>query len=289
VSTRALHVSDLHAGRRETPRLAEALAALVEEVAPELVIATGDLAHRGREEQLSQARALLAGLGAPFLAVPGNHDIPYSFPARFTRPWQRFEAVFGSVEPAYRSEMLVVCGLDSVRPWRQQGGRLSPARLARVGETLREGKAGALRVVALHHHLAGSPWRASRKLPLKHRDRALAAFAAAGAELVVGGHIHQASVAEMHEFSALEGEAKQSIVLATAPGLGRPRPHRSGEAQGALVYEWDADRLGVLTYVWEHGRFARTARREFPRSRDFVALSHKVGSVAPFEEEGIDP
>jgi 3',5'-cyclic AMP phosphodiesterase CpdA len=85
VST-ALHVSDLHAGRRETPGLADALGALVEQVSPELVLATGDLAHRGRPEQLGVARDLLGGLGPPFLVVPGNHDIPYSFPARFTRP-----------------------------------------------------------------------------------------------------------------------------------------------------------------------------------------------------------
>jgi 3',5'-cyclic AMP phosphodiesterase CpdA len=229
------------------------------------VIATGDLAHRGRAEQLEEAHALLAGLGPPFLAVPGNHDIPYSFPARFTQPWRRFEAVFGSVDPVYRSERLVVCGLDSVRPWRQQGGKLSSSRLAGVRAVLESASPEALRVVALHHHLAGSPWRASRKLPLRHRDRVLSAFAAAGAELVVGGHIHQASAAEMHEFSVLDGEPRRSVVLATAPGLGRPRPHRSGEAQGALVYEWDAEHLAVLTYVWEQGRFAAAARREFPR------------------------
>lgn len=235
-------------------------------MAPELVIATGDLAHRGRDEQLAEAQALLAGLGAPFLAVPGNHDIPYSFPARFTRPWRRFEAVFGSVDPVYRSDTLVVCGLDSVRPWRHQGGRLSPARLAVVPRALDGAASAALRVVALHHHLAGSPWRASRKLPLKHRDRALAAFAAAGVELVVGGHIHQASTAELHEFTALDGGPIRPLVLATAPGLGRPRPRRNGEAQGALVYEWDVERLTVLTYVWDDGRFTRTARREFPRA-----------------------
>jgi 3',5'-cyclic AMP phosphodiesterase CpdA len=258
-------VSDLHAGRRDTTGLAETLTALVDEVAPELVIATGDLAHRGRREQLAQAHALLDGLGRPFLAVPGNHDIPYSFPARFTQPWTRFEDAFGSVDPSYRSETLVVCGLDSVRPWRQQGGRLSRERLASVGAALTGAAPDALRVVALHHHLAGSPWRASRKFPLKHRDRALAAFAAAGAELVVGGHIHQASAAELREFTVLDRARSRSLVLATAPGLGRPRPRRSGEAQGALVYEWDAERLAVLTYVLERGRFTRTARREFPR------------------------
>ena len=102
--------------------------------------------------------------------------------------------------------------------------------------------ADALRVVAFHHHLAGAPWRASRKFPLKYRDRALAALAAAGAELIAGGHIHQCQVTERREFEVLP-DHRASLVLATAPGLGRPRPHRAGEAQGALVHEWDADRL----------------------------------------------
>jgi len=258
-------VSDLHAGRRDTAGLAETLATLVGEEAPELVIATGDLAHRGRSEQLAQAHALLDGLGRPFLAVPGNHDIPYSFPQRFTQPWQRFEAVFGSVDPTYRSDTLVVCGLDSVRPWRQQGGRLSTERLAGVGGVLANAAPGALRVVALHHHLAGSPWRASRKFPLRHRDRALAAFAAAGAELVVGGHIHQASAVELHEFTALDGARSRSLVLATAPGLGRPRPRRMGEAQGAVVYVWETGYLEVVTYLLEPDGFRQLARRRFPR------------------------
>jgi len=266
VAARTLHVSDLHAGRRETPELGAALSALVADVGPELVIVTGDLAHRGRTVELARAKTLLTGLGRPLLAVPGNHDIPYTFPARLTTPWRGFEAGVGPTDPVYRSESLVVCGLNSVRPWRHQGGRLSSARLARAAETLRDAAAGSLRVVALHHHLAGAPWRASRKFPLQHRDRALASLAAAGAELVLGGHIHQTVVTTRPEFEALDASA-DTVVLATAPGLGRPRPHRAGEAQGAMVYEWDDRSLTALTYVLEGGRFGEIARREFPRRR----------------------
>lgn len=262
---RALHVSDLHAGRHEAAGLIEGLAALVAEVDPELVIATGDLSHRGRPEQLAHAKELLDGLETPVLVVPGNHDIPYSFPARFSRPWAEFERVFGTVDPVYRSESLVVCGLDSVRPWRHQGGWLSPARLTLATEALADAPPDALRVVALHHHLAGAPWRASRKFPLRNRDDALRAFAAAGVELVVGGHIHQSTTAERHEFEAISGTG--SLVLATAPGLGRPRPHRLGEAQGVHVYEWDAERLSVVTRIWDGGGFRPTARRSFPRTK----------------------
>jgi 3',5'-cyclic AMP phosphodiesterase CpdA len=270
VATRVLHVSDLHAGRREAPGLAAALAVLVEESDPELVIATGDLAHRGRTGELQQARALLTGLGRPLLVVPGNHDIPYTLPARLSRPWSRFEAVFGTTDPDYHSEGLVVCGLNSVRPWRHQGGRLTPDGLRRVSHAFRNRsrEPTALRVVALHHHLAGAPWRASRKFPLKHRDHVLAVLAAAGTDLVIGGHIHQSVVTTRWDFEVLDvfddGPA-ESVVLATAPGLGRPRPHRTGEAQGALVYECDTNRLTVLTYVLAGTGFAQIARREFPR------------------------
>lgn len=265
MAARILHVSDLHAGRRDTPGLGDALATLVEEIDPELVIATGDLAHRGRSDQFERARTLLTGLGRPLLAVPGNHDIPYALPGRFSRPWRAFEAAFGTVAPAYGSETIVVCGLNSVRPWRHQGGLLTAAELERAAETLRNPPPGALRVVALHHHLAGAPWRASRKFPLRHRDRALAALAGAGAELIVGGHIHQCTVVAREEFEVVDDVATRSVVLATAPGVGRPRPHRSGEAQGAMVYEWDADRLDVRTYLLHDGRFTRGAHREFAR------------------------
>jgi 3',5'-cyclic AMP phosphodiesterase CpdA len=263
VPTRALHVSDLHAGKHEAAGLADGLAALVDEIEPELVIATGDLSHRGRPEQLLHAKDLLDGLEAPVLAVPGNHDIPYTFPARFTRTWAEFERAFGTIDPIYRSESLVVCGLDSVRPWRHQGGRLSAGRLAGVAGTLADAPPHALRVVALHHHLAGAPWRTSRKFPLKDRNGALHALASAGSELVLGGHIHQGTTVERHEIEATSGSG--SLVLATAPGLGRPRPHRLGEAQGVHVYEWDDERLVVITRIWDGSQFRPTARRAFPR------------------------
>ena len=241
-----------------------ALAALVELVDPELVIVTGDLSHRGRPAQLAAAKTLLDALGPPLLAVPGNHDLPHSVPARFTRPSARFGAVFGAAEPSYHSDTLTVCGLDSTRPWRHQAGALPAARLARAAAVLAQSAPGALRVVALHHHLAGAPWRTSRKFPLRHRDRALAALAAAGAELVIGGHIHQCVVTTRSEFAVL-ADGESSPVLVTAPGLHRPRPRRAGEAQGAVAYEWDADTLAVTSYIGSGACFEPVGRREFPR------------------------
>ena len=197
--------------------------------------------------------------------MPGNHDIPHTVPGRFTRTFAAWEDVFGSTEPTYRSENVVCVGLSSVRPWRQQGGALSPDALARAAKRLAAAPAGALRVVALHHQLAAPPWRARRKRPLHDRDAVLRSLADAGAELVLGGHVHQAGIAERSEFEVVEDGGHATLVLATAPGLGRPRPHRTGEARGCNGYEWDATKLVVVTYAWDGSAFAETARRSFAR------------------------
>jgi 3',5'-cyclic AMP phosphodiesterase CpdA len=264
VLARILHVSDLHTGTREDGQVERALAALVERVAPELVIASGDLTHRGRRGEHERARAALTALGPPVLAVPGNHDIPRALPARFTRPWAEFERAWGTVEPVHTSPSLLVVGLNSVRPYRHQGGALDDGQIARAAARLREGADSAYRVVALHHHLLGAPWRAARKRPVSHRNRVLRALVSAGADLVVAGHIHQGAVSERHEFEVVGGDVRAAVV-SIAPGLGQPRPNRLGEARGLQVYEVDDDAVTVLTHTWRGADWALTARRTFPR------------------------
>lgn len=266
MATRILHVSDFHIGRREDLEPLLALPELVARLEPELLVATGDLSHRGRRAELERAADLLRGLGLPLLAVPGNHDIPYTFPARFTRTFAEWERAFGDPEPVYSSASLVVVGLNSVRPWRQQGGALDDGQLGPVASRLRDGAAGAFRSVALHHHLAAPPWPSSRKKPIRKRDRVLQALADAGAQLVLTGHVHQTAIAEQREFEAPDGGGRRSVVLTSVAGLGRPRPHRKGEACGVIVYELGADALVATAYAWQRGAFAEIGRRTFIRA-----------------------
>ncbi len=260
---RLLHLSDLHAGSSEEAEIESSLAALVERSAPQLIAVTGDLAHRGRRREHEQAAAFLRRLGRPLLVVPGNHDIPYTFPARFTRPWAEFERQWETVEPVYRSDELVVVGLNSVRPWRHQSGGLRKSELLRTAELLAESPPGALRVVALHHHLIAAPWR-SRKRPVSRRSHVFAALVDAGAELILAGHIHQAAVSERREFE-VDREGLRGTIVSVAPGLGRPRPNRRGEARGLHLYEATDDALAVETYVWRGDDWGLNAVRRFPR------------------------
>jgi 3',5'-cyclic AMP phosphodiesterase CpdA len=269
VLTRILHVSDLHIGA--TAEDAEwALAPLIDQFKPELVIASGDLAHRGTPAQHETAATLLRALGPPLLAVPGNHDIPYTFPKRFTRTFEEFEQRWETTEPVFRNERILAVGLNSVRAWRQQSGGIREAQLARAAEVLRDAEAEQLRVAVLHHHVIGAPWR-SRKKPVAKRNHVLAALVDAGAELIVAGHIHQSTVAERREFEIATG-GEQGVTVSIAPGLGQPRPHRRGEARGLHVYEFDESHLRIHTYTWRDGGWALTAERTFARGRDPLSL-----------------
>jgi 3',5'-cyclic AMP phosphodiesterase CpdA len=262
---RVLHVSDLHAGTAEEPQVETALRTLVAEFDPELVVASGDLTHRNRTEQHARSAALLRSLDRPLLVVPGNHDIPMLPPGRFTSTFAAFRREWPETEPVYRSERIVACGLNSVRPWRRQAGAISRKQVTHAAEVFASAPPEALRVVALHHQLVSAPWRTAKR-PVAHRSRVLGGLVDGGAELILSGHVHQSSVAERREFEAVEGEVRGSTI-ATAPGLGHPRPKRRGEARGLHAIEADERSLRILTYAWSGDGWLTIADRRFPRGR----------------------
>ena len=235
-------------GTRDEPRIEPGLVDLIERIDPELIIASGDLTHRGRPDQHDRAADLLQGLGRPIFVSLGTttsrtRRSPASR-ARSTSSERRWE----TTEPTFRSGARPRRRPEPVRPWLHQSGRIRAAQLQDAARRLADAPRGALRVVVLHHHLLGAPWR-SRKKPVHDRSRVLAGLVDAGAELILAGHIHQAAVSERHEFEVVSGEIRGAVV-SIAPGLGQPRPDRRGEARGLLVYESEEDALTVETYIW---------------------------------------
>jgi 3',5'-cyclic AMP phosphodiesterase CpdA len=118
------------------------------------------------------------------------------------------------------------------------------------------------RLVVLHHHLVSAPWRTAKR-PVAARTRVLSRLVDAGADLILSGHVHQSAVVERREFEVVTAEARATTVV-TAPGLGRPRPHRRGEARGLHVLEANGSRLTVTTYAWSLDGFAPVAERRLP-------------------------
>src|SRR3546814_12464457 len=85
------HLSDLHFGRIYEPVVTALLADLAS-APPNLIVISGDLTQRAKNSQFAAARRFLDALPAPFLVIPGNHDLPPVWPpiSRMTRTWARY-------------------------------------------------------------------------------------------------------------------------------------------------------------------------------------------------------
>jgi len=88
-------------------------------------VVSGDLANRGRREQIEQATARLRSLGPKVVRGAGQPRPPLLLPGRFSHPWREFERQWATTEPIHRSEQLLVVGSTQPAP-----GASSPASCA---------------------------------------------------------------------------------------------------------------------------------------------------------------
>ena len=185
-----LHISDTHFGTEQAP-VVEALVALAAQQRPDVVVLSGDITQRARPAQFRAARACVARLGAPVLAIPGNHDIAlFDLWARLARPYARFSAVFGAdLEPVYSTPDWLLVGVNTTRARRHKHGEVSAAQMERVARLLATASPRQLRVVVVHQPVA-VPLDSEQPNLLRGHAQATRAWAAAGADLVLGGHIH---------------------------------------------------------------------------------------------------
>jgi 3',5'-cyclic AMP phosphodiesterase CpdA len=185
-----LQISDPHFGT-EQPAVVAALQALARQQQPDLLVLSGDITQRARPAQFRAARAFMDGLGAPVLALPGNHDIPLlDLWTRLRRPYARHIAAFGAdLEPVHDTPTLLVLGVNTTRAWRHKHGEVSAQQIDRVAGRLARATAAQLRVVVVHQPAAVPGTEDTANL-LRGRAAALPCWAAAGADIVMGGHIH---------------------------------------------------------------------------------------------------
>ena len=149
-----LQISDPHFGT-EQPAVVEALVALARQLQPDLLVLSGDITQRARPAQFQAARTFIGRLGAPVLAVPGNHDIPlFNLWARLRHPYAGQMAAFGpDLEPVHASaDMLVLC-VNTTRAWRHKNGQVSARQIDRVSHALASAMPAQLRVVVVHNPL----------------------------------------------------------------------------------------------------------------------------------------
>jgi 3',5'-cyclic AMP phosphodiesterase CpdA len=206
-----LHLSDPHFGT-ERPQVVEALVRFARAQQPQVVVLSGDVTQRARRAQFRAARAFVDRLGAAKLvAIPGNHDIPLFQPlARAMWPYAGFLREFGPLAPVLDTPDLLLVSVKTTRRYRHKNGEVSRAQIEAVAQRLRAARASQLRIVVVHQPMAVERARDEHDR-LRGHEAAARGWAEAGADLVLGGHIHLPYVLPMHE--RLPGLARRLWVV----------------------------------------------------------------------------
>ena len=181
------------------------------------VVATGDLTKDGTPAEFERVDALLADRDVPFVAVPGNHDVPKAADEHDTPPVERFVETYapGGLPAVVRIGGVDLVVLDSATApdgslADTHEGALSAAQLAWLDTTLAEVESP---IVVTHHPVGAISEGIDALAPsshyrLRNADAAAEVLATHDAPLVVSGHVHWPAVVDA-------GTARQVIAPAT--------------------------------------------------------------------------
>jgi 3',5'-cyclic AMP phosphodiesterase CpdA len=250
-ATRIVHISDVHIGDAAKSLLDGAIQAIAN-LKPDLIVLSGDLTQAGRRREYAEAATFLAGMPAPILAAPGNHDAPVFDPwTRVVAPYKQFNAL--PVVDRWAGECVAAAAISTARAlqarldWSQGVYRLEALRSA-----LAFGDRKPWRVVAAHHPpvtYAGAQVQSNAR---RGRE-ALSILKARERTLLLCGHSHGFDVQPL-------GHASSAVIV--APTLASGRPREGGH--GFVAIEFAADRaVAALHLLQKDGSFAETERREF--------------------------
>ena len=231
------------------------------------MIASGDLTHRGRRERARGRRAVPAGARAAAARDPRQPRHPALAAGAGSRsPAGSSSAAGGRRRPSFsapgarrsRGSELGSAARLPARPAQARRARARPRRSCATAPP------GALRVVALHHQLDRRAVAVREAAARSAGARVLARLADAGAELILGGHIHQATVVERQRLRGLDGDGAQ-------PACSRPRRASAGRARAAATRRAACSstaptraRSRVETHIWRGEAWALTGYADVP-------------------------
>ncbi len=275
------HLSDPHFGTVLEP-VRTALTARLKELAPTLVLLSGDITQRARTKQFREARAFLDALEPlPAFAVPGNHDIPlYNVLGRLLSPYRGFHALVQKKrETRTKIGDVEIFALNSTSRWRHVQGTLD---VGRIEPALLSGKSeAAVRIVAVHHPLDCAKVIDEKNL-LTNRQDVMELFGRARIDLVLSGHIHDPFVT----MSTIRyPEVERSMIVSVA-GTCLSWRTRKGAPNSFHFIEVDTSAPLVKMAISRNdlgpeGRFHVVSRAEFSRQVDDKWVSAAKPALPP--------
>ena len=178
----------------EDPRALAWFEQCVADEKPDAIVMTGDLTMRALPGEFEEGAAWLRKLGVPVTVEPGNHDVPYySDPLRrLFRPYKRYAKIEKLLEQPLAVPGVTVVPLKTVArlQWRvdQSKGTVSDRSLAEALRLIAAAPRDHVILIAAHHPLTDEGF--DEPMRTHGGEAALSRLAAAGADAVLTGHIH---------------------------------------------------------------------------------------------------
>jgi Icc protein len=177
-----VQLSDLHCGTQFfLPNLLERAIAEVNELAPDVVVVSGDLTTHGFKDEYALAKRYLDTIECESIVViPGNHDSR-------NVGYVHFEDLFGARNSVLRLGGVVIVAVDSTEP-DLDNGQIGRGRYRWIEEQFAE--PSDMRVFVLHHHLLPVPGTGRERNIVNDAGDAIETLQRAGVDLVLCGHKH---------------------------------------------------------------------------------------------------
>ncbi|RFB73269.1 MULTISPECIES: metallophosphoesterase family protein [unclassified Herbaspirillum] len=255
-----VHLSDLHFGRIDEALIAPIIAQ-IHELAPDLIVVSGDLTQRARSEQFREARQFLDALPQPQIVVPGNHDIPlFNVAARFFSPLTKYRRhITEQLQPIFIDEEIAVIGINTARSLTIKDGRVNDRQIEIARRELAAVDDQVVKIIVTHHPFDLPPGPQHHDLVGKALP-AMRAFAICGADVLLAGHVHTSSAASSAARYDIQGYSALVVQAGTATST-RSR----GETNSFNVLRVEAHHIVVERMHWqvEQGKFVLGATDAF--------------------------
>ncbi len=274
---RLIHLSDLHFGAHD-PKLVEAVERKIGEVAPDLVVVSGDFTQRARTEQFQEACRFLERLrdaGHDVLAVPGNHDVPlYDVFRRFLSPLTRYmRFIDDTLCPMMEVPGATVLGINTARSFTFKDGRINEEQMQFIRDTFARTDPNSARILVTHHPLFALQVGDSMTRAVGRSELALDAIGDAGVDLLLAGHNHDASVHSARDLVTRAGAAL--VVQAGTATSTRVRD----QSQSFNEIEVDCPMITVTVEAWDGSGFAARDAQRYERQDDHWRLAGAARKV----------
>ncbi len=256
------HISDLHFGRiRENAE--EALLDDLRAMKPSLIAVSGDLTQRALRREFKHAREYLEQLPAPFIVVPGNHDIPFfDVTRRFLLPLHRYKNYISKqLNPLYADNEIAVVGVNSARSLTLVNGKINGRQMKQVEKIFRGLPDLSLRIVVAHHPFCKHPDLKHREI-IKGARKTLKRFERCGVDLILTGHYHRSCAEDLRN---VHTDLERSILHVQAGTAISTRTNREPNSYNLLTI--DDGRLRIDVRTWEGGAFSISETLRYRRTK----------------------